>query len=180
MAEIQQDIGLSEDEVSIIIFTSLDHDWLTNLIVLAGEFTKWFNINFVGESRDEIDFRDNKNEIWKSTVHLAKVIIAEYSALTVNPETILAKQWWDVMRFKNFGVQMAGKFREKPALLQQIRDLFRSMNDKLSYFNLFHFIEFDLKIKLAGWEEDALESRLDRLGMAFIEFNEFNEFCMQF
>ena len=35
-------------------------------------------------------------------------------------------------------------------------------------------------IKLANWEEDALESRLDRLGMAFIEFNEFNEFCMEF
>ena len=35
-------------------------------------------------------------------------------------------------------------------------------------------------IKLANWEEDALESRLDRLGMAFIEFNEFNEFCMPY
>lgn len=35
-------------------------------------------------------------------------------------------------------------------------------------------------IKLENWEEDALESRLDRLGMAFIEFNEFNEFCMEF
>ena len=29
-------------------------------------------------------------------------------------------------------------------------------------------------------KEDALESRLDRLGMAFIEFNEWNEFCMEF
>lgn len=37
----------------------------------------------------------------------------------------------------------------------------------------------DLKIKLQNWEEDALEGRLDRLGMAFIEFNEFNEFCME-
>jgi len=35
-------------------------------------------------------------------------------------------------------------------------------------------------IKLANWEEDALESRLDRLSMAFIEFNEWNEFCMEF
>ena len=33
---------------------------------------------------------------------------------------------------------------------------------------------------MANWEEDALESRLDRLGMAFIEFNEWNEFCMEF
>ena len=54
MSEIQQDIGLSEDEVSIIIFTSLDHDWFNNLIVLAGEFTKWFSINFEGENREVI------------------------------------------------------------------------------------------------------------------------------
>jgi hypothetical protein len=47
----------------------------------------------------------------------------------------------------------------------------------LCYYDLFQFIEHDLKIKLANWEEDALESRLDRLGMAYIEFNEFNEFC---
>ena len=59
------------------------------MIVLSGEFTKWFHINFVGESRDEIDFRDNKNEIWGATVSYAKTIIAEYSALTIDPEVIL-------------------------------------------------------------------------------------------
>jgi len=37
-----------------------------------------------------------------------------------------------------------------------------------------------LKIKLEVWEEDALEGRLDRLGFAFIEFNEFNEFTMEY
>ena len=37
-----------------------------------------------------------------------------------------------------------------------------------------------MKIKLANWEEDQLESRLDRLGMAYIEFNEFNEFCLEY
>lgn len=35
-----------------------------------------------------------------------------------------------------------------------------------------------MSIQLNIWEADALETRLDRLGMAFIEFNEFNEFCM--
>ena len=61
-----------------------------------------------------------------------------------------------------------------------IREIFRSQNDKLSYYNLFQFIEHQLQIKLRNWEEDALESRLDRLGMAFIEFNEFNEFCLDY
>lgn len=110
MSEIQEEIGLSDDEVSIIIFTSLDLDWLNNLIVLAGEFTKWFNINFEGESRDEEDFKDNKNEIWVATVSLAKVIIQEYSQLQINPETILNQEWWNMIRFKKFGMEMAKKF----------------------------------------------------------------------
>jgi len=30
---------------------------------------------------------------------------------------------------------------------------------------------------LEKWEKDSLEGRLDKLNFAFIEFNEFNEFC---
>lgn len=41
---------------------------------MASEFTLWFNINFEGEGRDEIDFRDNKYEIWEATVTLSKLI----------------------------------------------------------------------------------------------------------
>lgn len=58
--------------------------------------------------------------------------------------------------------------------------MFRHQNDKLSYFDFFQFIEHTAQIKLAVWEEDALEGRLDRLGFAFIEFNEFNEFCLNY
>jgi hypothetical protein len=65
--ELKSEIGLSEEELTIIIYTSLDHDYLTNLIVLAGEFLMWFNLNFEGESREELDFRENKCEIWLST-----------------------------------------------------------------------------------------------------------------
>jgi len=35
-------------------------------------------------------------------------------------------------------------------------------------------------MKLDNWEQDAIETRLDRLGMAFIEFNEFAEFSEQY
>jgi len=31
--------------------------------------------------------------------------------------------------------------------------------------------------ELEAWEKDSLECRLDKLNFAFIEFNEFNEFC---
>ena len=81
MMSIQAEIGFTDDEVSVIIFTSLDIDWFTNLIVLPGEFTKWFNINFEGEGRDEIDFRDNKCEIWLATVDYAKVILNSYAQI---------------------------------------------------------------------------------------------------
>lgn len=148
------------------------------MLVLAGEFTKWFNINFEGEGRDEIDFRDNKHEIWLSSVELAKRMIEEYSQMKGNQEEMLTQAWWQHKRFKRLGLQMQLKFKNQPQLLTSLRALFRAQDDKLSYFDLFTFLERTLQIKLHNWEEDALEGRLDRLGMAFIEFNEFNEFCL--
>ena len=74
---------------------------------------------------------------------------------------------------------MAEKFKNVPELMPELRELFKSQNDKLSYFDMFQFIKNKLEIELQNWEEDALEGRLDRLGMAFIEFNEFNEFSLE-
>ena len=64
--------------------------------------------------------------------------------------------------------------------MTDLRQMFRDQKDKLSYFDFFQFVEHTLEIKLKNWGEDALEGRLDRLGMAFIEFNEFNEFCLDY
>ena len=64
--------------------------------------------------------------------------------------------------------------------MKELRAIFRAQNDKLSYFDLFQFITKKMQIKLENWEEDALEARLDRLGFAFIEFNEFNEFSGEY
>ena len=94
---------LTEEEITILIFTSLDHDFLTNGIVLAGEFLKWFNLNFEGEGREEIDFRDNKCEIWESTCAQAKLVIEEHAKMTSKHEDILTKYWWEHQRFKRFG-----------------------------------------------------------------------------
>jgi len=77
VAEFSRGVGLSADEVNLLIYTSLDMDWMTNLLILAGDFTKWFNINFEGESRDEIDFRDNKVEIWAAVQTYAGYILNE-------------------------------------------------------------------------------------------------------
>ena len=50
----------------------------------------------------------------------------------------------------------------------------------MSYYDFFKFTREVLNVKINDYEMDDLESRLDRLGMAFIEFNEFNEFTREF
>lgn len=60
--------------------------------------------------------------------------------------------------------------------MQKIIDDFRKNKNKLSYFEFFNIIEFDLKIQLKEWESDAIESRLDRLGLAYFDYWEFVEF----
>ena len=58
--ELKSRIGLDNDEVSIIAYSSIDRDWFTNMIIMQGEFLKWFNLNFEGEGREEMDFIDSK------------------------------------------------------------------------------------------------------------------------
>jgi len=58
--ELKKEIGLSDDDITIIAFSSIDRDYYTKMIIMQGEFLKWFNINFEGEGREELDFIDNK------------------------------------------------------------------------------------------------------------------------
>jgi len=60
LKEIQSDVGLSDDDINIIVYTSLDHDYFTNLLILQGEFLKWFNLDFSEDTREEEDFLENK------------------------------------------------------------------------------------------------------------------------
>ena len=176
---LQKEIGFTNDEIMIIISTSLDHDNFTNLICHSTEFMKWFTINFEGESREELDFLEAKIDIWRATTTLgAEVLDAAQKLPTEGQEIILDEKWWEKLRHQHFGCDMAQKLKDFPELKMELRDLFRSQEDRLSYYDLFQFIDKKLLIKLDNWEEDALEGRLDRLGMAFVEFNEFNEFSM--
>jgi len=76
--EFSREVGLTNDDTTIIIFTSLDHDYLTNLLCLSGEFLKWFTMNFAGDNREESDFLAHKRNIWRLTNDLAKEIIDAY------------------------------------------------------------------------------------------------------
>ena len=104
----------------------------------------WFNLNFEGESTAEVDFRTNKCEIWISTCELARLVIDKYGFVQTNHKDILTHKWWNYQRFSGFAEQMKAKFEEDPSHMNTIRGLFASQKDKLSYYNLFQFIEHDL------------------------------------
>jgi len=61
-----------------------------------------------------------------------------------NQKEILTKFWWEHVRFASFGQQLAGKLNADPALMQEFRNLFKAQHDKLSYYDLFQFIEHRL------------------------------------
>lgn len=111
-----------------------------------------------------------------ATTTLAMEVVTWYGRINENHEVILTDKWWMKLRYHHFGNEMAEKMKAQPNLMGEMRALFKSQNEKLSYYDMFQFINKKLEIQLENWEEDALEGRLDRLGMAFIEFNEMNEF----
>lgn len=66
---------MTNDELTIIVYTSLDQEYLTNLICLSTEFLKWFTMNFAGDSTAENDFLQSRIDIWESLIVLAEVIV---------------------------------------------------------------------------------------------------------
>lgn len=178
MKELQPSIKLTDDEVKIIIYCSLDHNYLTNMLVVQGEFLKWFTTNFEGEGVDEVDFLASLQNNWTATACHGMEFLQRYRLLKENHDIVLTEKWWSHLRFNHFGSELKRVMDGAPGLLKEMRTLFSAQNDKLSYFDFFQFVSKRLQISLEDWEEDALELRLDRLGMAFIEFNEFNEFSL--
>ena len=177
LTELKSEIQLTDDDVTIITFTSLNHDYFTDLLVQQGEFMKWFTLNFEGESQEEIDFLSNKDDAWDATLTYAQEVLSWWNRVGDDKSIILDNKWWGNVRYATFAENLKLAFSSDPDSQKDMRRLFTSQNDKLSYYDLFNFINKRLEISLDNWEADALETRLDRLGMAFIEFNEFNEFC---
>ena len=91
-------------------------------------------------------------------------------------------QWWQKERFRTLGTFLFEKFKENAKLKQSLKDVFKSHGDKISYYDFFSFLEKDMGFGKDGykpqdWEKDAIEMRLDRMGLAYIDFNEFRKFC---
>jgi hypothetical protein len=100
----------------IIVSTSLDHDYFTNLICHSSEFLRWFTINFEGESREELDFLEAKIDIWRATTILGSEILEAIDKMKESQDVILEQKWWEKLRHQHFGFDMAQKLNEFPAL----------------------------------------------------------------
>ena len=64
--------------MKVIVFTSLDNDHFTNLILLQSDFLKWFTQDYSGEDTEEKDFLADKMSDWGETCALAGQFVIEY------------------------------------------------------------------------------------------------------
>ena len=96
LSEFSSEIGLTKDEITMMIFTVIDMSWLTNMIIMSGDFTKWFNINFSEESRDKLDFRDKRLDNWEAALTYAELVLVEYQTVRAPNVTVdlMSSKWW--------------------------------------------------------------------------------------
>jgi len=184
LQRIQEESQLTDDELYMICFTSMNSDYFTNLLIQAGEFTSWFNLNFAGESQEEIDFRHERAEEWDANLGLAAQIVEKYHQMIEagykKLEDITHKEWFEHLRFSKFGHALEETLTANPQLIEKIVGHFKEHKDKLSYYDFFKHVREDMKLELKGWEVDALESKLDKMGDAYIDLHEFAEFCDEY
>jgi len=96
---LKEEIGLTDNDITIIIFTSMDISYLTDLICRPGQFLKWFTVNFAGEGRQELDFLESKLELWEETVSLTDEIFKAAQDLTGSKDLITTSEWWEKVRY---------------------------------------------------------------------------------
>ena len=94
-------------------------------------------------------------------------------------------KWWQKERFRPLGSFLFSQFKKNPKLKQDLKDVFKDHGDKISYFDFFEFLENNTNsgkdlYKPQDWEKDAIEMRLDKMGFAFIDYNEFRKFCSEY
>lgn len=55
---------------------------MTNMLIVQGEFIKWFTINFADEGQEEEDFLKGVNDKWYSTVTLGLELISKFNTMS--------------------------------------------------------------------------------------------------
>lgn len=90
MQQLVPEIKLKDDEVSVIVFTSIDHDFFVNMLISQNDFTEWFTTNYAGENTVEADLLRTVQDKWESSVALAKLVIQEYEQLRDDQDCIFS------------------------------------------------------------------------------------------
>lgn len=156
------DFKLTDDEMLLIILTSIDADYFTHMLIGQTDFTQWFTNNYAGENNIETDFREEVEERWEAAVHYVDKILIHYDKLKSDEkEVIFTSKWWIKLRFLSIGTSLKDKLNFEPAKKDKLRKLFKNQNDKISYYDFFSFMEGDLGLKIENWQEDQIENRLD-------------------
>jgi len=88
MQILSPEMKLTEDEVSMITFTSLDLDFFTNMLMSQSDFTEWFTTNYEGENTVEADLLKQTIDKWEAALALAADIIREFGRISEDQEVI--------------------------------------------------------------------------------------------
>ena len=159
---LADELGLTKDEVDLICITSLDPEYFPWMLIEQSDFLNWFTTDFSGsgetEKQEKKDFRADKLSDWVEATALAIELVS------INPKEhsqIQDMEWWENQRFKNVGEMLLNEFNADKRKYTEMKKLFDEHNDRLSYYDFFHYLEHKLKLNLADWEEDALQGFLD-------------------
>jgi hypothetical protein len=53
--QLKHEIKLTDDEVILIAFSSIDFDYFTNMLIAQSNYSEWFTTNYAGENTVEDD-----------------------------------------------------------------------------------------------------------------------------
>ena len=96
-----------------MVITSIDPEYFPWMLIEQSDFVKWFTTDFGGEGLDEKqeeeDFQNDKLSDWQEATSLA----LELSGMGIRKDldkVFNDMEWWENMRFKNFGDGLMVKF----------------------------------------------------------------------
>lgn len=79
---------------------------------------------------------------------MAETVVTATGQLAGSEDKIFEPKWWEQKRYEKVGSQIVSKLKADAGLKTELRALFKSYTDKLSYHGLFQFLEKKLKMKL--------------------------------
>ena len=121
-------MGLTNNEMAVILFSSLDRDHLTSMIIQQGEYMMWFTSNFEGESGAEDDFKNDKVETWASIVTLGMEIVSFWGKPANRQKDIFSEKVWSTIRYGPFAAMLSDRLKDQ-SVKNSLRKMFKDQHD---------------------------------------------------